>query len=167
MADVGRPKKYKTAAEMQTAIDKYFEDCKGEMIKDDDGVPVLNKYGEPVIINAKPPTITGLALAIGFNSRQALLNYQDNKDFNDTVTRAKSIVEAYAEARLFDKDGANGAKFSLANNYKGWAEKSQIDIGNTGDKPFEVSALSEAEIMSRFEQLRDQLKLQASPTQDS
>jgi hypothetical protein len=32
-------------------------------------------------------------------------------------------VEAYAESRLFDKDGANGAKFSLANNFRGWKEQ--------------------------------------------
>ncbi len=57
-------------------------------------------------------------------SRQALLNYQTrDKCFNDTITRAKSRVEEYAESRLYDKDGANGAKFSLANNFKGWKEK--------------------------------------------
>ena len=41
----------------------------------------------------------------------------------NTITRAKSRVEEYAEMRLFDKDGANGAKFSLANNFKQWKEK--------------------------------------------
>ena len=54
---------------------------------------------------------------------QALLNYQArSKAFNDTLTRAKSRCEEYAEARLYDKDGSNGAKFSLANNFKGWSE---------------------------------------------
>ncbi len=41
--------------------------------------------------------------------------------------RAKARVEMYAEERLFDKDGANGAKFSLANNFSGWKEKKEID----------------------------------------
>ena len=41
--------------------------------------------------------------------------------------RAKAVVEQYAEERLFDKDGANGAKFSLANNFEGWKEKQQIE----------------------------------------
>jgi hypothetical protein len=43
------------------------------------------------------------------------------------------MVEQYAEERLFDKDGANGAKFSLANNFEGWKEKQQIeaDVNNT------------------------------------
>ena len=123
----GRPPFYKTPAEMQELIDEYFEDCAGEVLKDKDGEVMYNKYGEPIIYGAKPPTITGLALALGFTSRLALLNYQDKPEFVNTVTRAKARVEAYAEARLFDKDGANGAKFSLANNFKQWTEKSQID----------------------------------------
>ena len=38
-------------------------------------------------------------------------------------------MEQYAEERLFDKDGANGAKFSLANNFSGWKEKTQLETG--------------------------------------
>jgi hypothetical protein len=71
--------------------------------------------------------MTGLALALGFNSRQALLNYQNKQEFNDTIVRAKAKVEQYAEERLFDKEGANGAKFSLANNFDGWRERQQVD----------------------------------------
>ena len=41
--------------------------------------------------------------------------------------RAKAKVERYAEERLYDKDGANGAKFSLANNFSGWREKQTIE----------------------------------------
>lgn len=123
----GRPPMYKTKEEIQKKIDQYFEECKGELLKDADGNIMTDKYGAPIIIGAKPPTITGLALALGFNSRQALLNYQGREEFNDTITRAKAKVERYAEERLFDKDGANGAKFSLANNFEGWKEKQQIE----------------------------------------
>jgi hypothetical protein len=52
-----------------------------------------------------------------------LLNYQGEPEYLDTIMRAKAKVEEYAERRLFDKDGANGAKFSLANNFKSWREK--------------------------------------------
>lgn len=130
---VGRPPKFKSKEEMQELIDKYFEDCKGTILKDENGEMVFDKYGQPVIFNSKPLTITGLALALGFNSRQSLLNYQGKKEFVDTITRAKAKVEQYAEERLYDKDGANGAKFSLANNFEGWKEKQQIDadVNNT------------------------------------
>lgn len=127
MAVTGRPPKYKTKEEIQEKIDAYFEECKGKILKDESGEPILDKYGKPIIYDQRPPTVTGLALALGFCSRQALLNYQGKKEFNDTITRAKAYVERYAEERLFDKDGANGAKFSLANNFEGWKEKREID----------------------------------------
>lgn len=123
----GRPPKYKNKEEIEGLIEDYFKKCEGEILKDDEGNTVYDKYGYPVIINRKPPTVTGLALALGFNSRQALLNYQARKEFNDTITRAKSYIEEYVERRLFDKDGVQGAKFSLINNFKGWSEKSKDD----------------------------------------
>ena len=72
--------------------------------------------------------MTGLALALGFTSRMALLNYQAKKEFVDTITRAKTMVEAYTEQRLFDRDGANGAQFSLRNNFKGWNERQRTEL---------------------------------------
>ena len=127
MANIGRPPKYKTKEEIQEKIDAYFDECKGKILQYPNGEPILDKYGNVIIYDQRPPTVTGLALALGFCSRQALLNYQGKKEFNDTITRAKAYVERYAEERLFDKDGANGAKFSLANNFEGWKEKREID----------------------------------------
>lgn len=124
----GRPPKYKSKKEIQNKIDKYFEDCEGTVLKDDDGNPVLNKYGGVVVVGSKPPTITGLALALGFASRQALLNYEGRDEFNDTITRAKARVEQYAEERLFDREGANGAQFSLRNNFRGWNGEKEGNI---------------------------------------
>lgn len=131
---VGRPPKYKSKEEIQEKIDDYFKACEGTVLKDKDGTPVFDKYGNVIITGTKPPTITGLALALGFTSRQALLNYQAKKEFVDTITRAKTRVEQYAEERLFDRDGANGAKFSLANNFKGWNEKQEVNVSGTLDK---------------------------------
>ena len=127
MAKTGAPPRYKTAKEMQDAIDKYFKECEGKLLTDANGQPILDKGGQPIMYGEKPLTVTGLALALGFNSRQTLLNYQGKKEFMDTITRAKSRIEQYVEERLFDKDGANGAKFSLANNFGGWKEKQQIE----------------------------------------
>ena len=125
---VGRPPKYKTKEEIEGKIDRYFEECKGEILRDDDGKVIYNRWGNPVIVNEHPPTITGLALALGFTSRQALLNYQAKAEFVDTITRAKTRVEAYTEERLFDRDGSNGAQFSLRNNFRGWNDRVQTDL---------------------------------------
>lgn len=127
---VGRPPKYKSVEEIEQKIEAYFKSCEGEPLKDRDGTVLTDKYGAPIIVGRKPPTITGLALALGFSTRQSLLNYQGKKEFVDTITRAKSFVEKYAEERLFDREGVQGAKFSLINNFKGWSEKPE-DAGSS------------------------------------
>ena len=113
---------YRTAEELQKKVDEYFKSCEGEIFKDKNGEYVFDKFGKPVWINKKPPTVTGLALYLGFGGRQALLNYQNRDEFKDTIIIAKSRIEEYVEGRLFDKDGVTGAKFSLVNNFKGWKE---------------------------------------------
>ena len=139
----GRPPLYETPEQMQIVIDDYFKQCDGQVLKDDDGNTVFDKYGKPVFIGMKAYTVTGLALALGFTSRQALLNYQHKKAFVDTVTRAKMRCQEYAENRLYDKEGSNGAKFSLSNNF-GWAEKSEIinTNNNTNTAQIDLSGFS-------------------------
>ncbi len=131
---VGAPPKYKSVRAMQKKIDEYFNSCRPQPVLGEDKKVLVDKHGNAVFLPARPPTITGLALALGFTSRQSLLNYQDKEEFMDTVTRAKARVEQYTEERLFDSSGANGAKFSLANNFKGWTEKSQKDVNLGGVK---------------------------------
>ena len=125
---VGRPPKYEHKEEIEGLIEEYFKKCEGEILKDEEGEVIFDKFGNPVIVGARPPTVTGLALALGFSTRLSLLNYQGKKEFMNTITRAKSMVEAYAEERLFDKDGSNGARFSLINNFRGGTEKPQTDL---------------------------------------
>lgn len=127
----GRPPRYTSVKQIEGLIEDYFKQCAGEPImvtnpETGEMEPMLNKYGEPVVTGAKPPTVTGLALALGFTTRLGLLNYEGKPEFANTIKIAKSKVEEYAETRLFDRDGANGAKFSLANNFKGWSEKQEV-----------------------------------------
>lgn len=132
---------YSDPQEIQQKADAYFAWCEGHPLEVPDPEtgelrPVYDKQGQPVIVDRHPPTVTGLALALGFASRSGLLNYQHKPAFEEVVTRAKSRVEQYAEERLFDRDGLQGAKFSLSNNFKGWAEKQ--DIAMVGEQPFAV-----------------------------
>ena len=121
----GRPPKYKCKEEIQEKIDQYFADCEGHYLTDDDGNVMTTKSGVPICVGQRPPTVTGLALALGFASRTSLMNYQGKKEFREVIIRAKSRIEMYTEERLFDKDGANGAKFSLQNNFRGWNESAK------------------------------------------
>lgn len=125
---VGRPPKFKSKKEMQKKIDEYFKECEGTFLRDDENNLVFDKYGLPIVAGKKPLTMTGLALALGFSSRQSLLNYECREEFLDTITRARARVEQYTEECLFDKNTANGAKFSLANNFDGWKEKQDVEI---------------------------------------
>lgn len=120
MGNVGRPPKYKNKEEIEEKIEQYFKDCEGHPLTDCEGNQMYDKWGRPIIVDSRPPTVTGLALALGFTNRLSLLNYQGKKEFINTITRAKTRVEQYAEERLFDKDGSGGAQFSLRNNFKGW-----------------------------------------------
>ena len=131
MGKGGRPPKWKSVEAMQEAIDKYFESCKGEPLMID-GEPFMDKLGNVVLIHQHPPTVTGLALALGFTSRLALLNYEARPEFFNAVTRAKARCEEYAEERLFDKDGQRGAAFSLRCNFR-WSEDGSGKEDGSGD----------------------------------
>ena len=115
---MARPLKYKTVAELESAIEKYFKDCEGEILRDKDGQPMLDKFNQPIVYKDHPPTVTGLALALGFATRKSLLEYQGRKEFVNAITRAKARCEEYAESRLYDRDGVRGARFSLEHNFK-------------------------------------------------
>ena len=86
---MGKAPKYTSVKEVEDKIAQYFEKCKGYPLTDDEGKQVYNKFGQPIFVDVHPPTVTGLALALGFTSRQALLNYQAKPQFVDTITRAK------------------------------------------------------------------------------
>lgn len=115
---------------VQQMIDDYFAQCEGELLIDEEGDVVLDKYGYPIYKRPRPPTITGLALALGFTSRQSLLNYQAKGEFVDTITRAKSRCEEYTEGRLYDRDGQRGAQFSLEVNFNWRKPKDDESGGN-------------------------------------
>lgn len=119
----GRPRKYKTAAEMQERIDKYFADC------DEQG---------------RPYTVTGLALALDM-SREDLLNYQGREEFFDTVRRAKQKCEQYAEEMLYKARNPHGVIFSLKNNW-GWRDRFEQEISGPDGGPIGVVVLPVADL---------------------
>ncbi len=118
--------RYKNKEEVEALADKYFEKCKGEALRDDYDNVVYQKNGEPTMVGARPPTVSGLAFALRFHSRQDFLNYTGK--FEEAVARVRLMLEGYAEERLYDKDGLQGAKFTLTNNFQGWAEKTREDF---------------------------------------
>ena len=111
---MARKPRYESVEQLEEKIEAYFESCKGEILRDEDGHIVFNqKDGTPVWVGRKPPTIPGLALALGFSSKQSLYNYKARKEFMDSISRAQTRVEQYTAERLFDRDSQRGAQFAL------------------------------------------------------
>ena len=105
----GRPPKYETPEQMQEAIDAYFDKTSEEEL-----------------------TVTGLALALGFTTRQALLNYEDKEEFVDAVKSAKLRIEQAYEKSL-RKNGRAGDIFGLKNF--GWRDKQEHEHSGKDGKP--------------------------------
>lgn len=108
----GRPPVFSNPIEMEEKACEYFESL---ITESEEGVYV------------KPSTITGIALYLGFNSRQGFYEYGNRPDFSDIVTRIKLAVENSYEKNLNSKF-ANGATFALKN--MGWKDKSETESVN-------------------------------------
>lgn len=105
----GRPPFYSKPEELQALIDNYFKTAlKGEY------------------------TITGLALALGLKSRQAIINYQDKPEFTDMIVEAKLRIEQDYEESL-RKHGRSGEIFGLKNF--GWRDSQDVNMGGQPDNP--------------------------------
>lgn len=125
---VGRPLKYKTVEELQSAVDAYFNECDPHLAKRMVEVGTKND-GEPmfglrdVMTDQRPYTMSGLAHALKI-SRQTLLDYGEREEFLDTLGDAKERVHRFTEEQLFSKS-ATGAVFSLKNNW-GWKDRQEL-----------------------------------------
>lgn len=117
--------RYESPDQISGLIEQYFADCEGQLLLDENGEPRLTRAGEPIIIGRKQPTASGLALALGFRSRNSLLNYKAKKEFTATIEHAMLLLEAATEQRLYDRDGARGAMFSLQHNFRHWKEQQE------------------------------------------
>lgn len=123
---VGRPPLFKTAEEIQKKIDEYFDtECKEEYAKDPETGNILLDTKNRPIVCFNPPTVSGLALFLGFENRNSLYDYEEKSDFTSTIKKAIARIENYAEKQLFIGN-STGAIFWLKN--KGWKDKSETEI---------------------------------------
>lgn len=72
------------------------------------------------------PTVSGLALAIGFKSRYELLNFEGNTKLSKAVKSALLKLESILESQLYRKETYSGAKTVLKSNF-GWRESVDDD----------------------------------------
>lgn len=117
--DAGFLPKFQTAEEMEAAIEKYFE-----YVAEED----------------RPPTMAGLALAIGFKSVSTLKTYEKKgEDFAYIIEVARTRIEDWKNTLLLRAEKTvNGIIFDLKNNH-GWADKiEQTTTHQVGDSLAEL-----------------------------
>jgi hypothetical protein len=158
----GRPPKFATPEEMQVAIDAYFAECDPHWVeveyldypiieeeeelepqghggalkrkksprRDHNAERTLQKRWE--FSYPRPYTMTGLALAIGFESRQSLADYKKRGKFSYTIKKAKMLVEEQVEQKMLASNGVvAGVIFNAKVNF-GWVETQHIDVTSKG-----------------------------------
>lgn len=113
--------KFETPELMQEAIDAYFKKC-------DENTKEIVKAGRKITIAAPLPyTMTGLAIALGFESRTSLVDYKKRGKYSNTIKKARLIVEESVEQRMLTSQGiVAGVIFNAKNNF-GWVDKTEID----------------------------------------
>ena len=127
----GQPRKYEDPKTMEKAIELYFE-----TITDDEG-----KYKEP-------PTVTGLAIALGFESRQSMYDYEKNGEYSYIIKRAKLRIEQFVETRMYG-NSPTGAIFVLKN--MGWSDKTEQEISGPGGGPIKTETTHDLSKLSTEE----------------
>lgn len=128
--ETGRPPVFATPEEMQAKIEEYFEYVKGDFrevekkVMDEDHDECTIKVRE-CIREPENVTITGLALYLGFESRQSFYDNEKRNGFSYIIKRARMRVENGYENRLIDSKNPTGSIFALKN--MGWTDKQEID----------------------------------------
>lgn len=101
----GRPRMYETPEQMLKVAQEYFDQ--------------MLAAGEPI-------TVTGTCMALGFTSRQALLNYEGREEFVDAVKSIKLVCENYAERQAYLAKNPAGPIFCLKNF--GWQDRQDVGL---------------------------------------
>lgn len=135
----GRPRKYKTAKALQSAIDRFFQSISRTVAaRDEAGEVILNDNGEEIYLTEyiRPPSISAMCLFLGID-RSTWQNYCDKElypEFFRTTMRTRARIECYLEEQLITRQkSVQGIIFNLQNNY-GWKEKRELELGEATRK---------------------------------
>lgn len=116
---VGRKPLWETVEQLEKKIEEYF----------DSGVPyrtfIVGSGNNKQSIEVQVPTITGLCLFCGFESRQSFYDYEKNPEFTYIIKKARLKIENLYEEQL-QYGNTTGAIFALKN--MNWHDKTEQEI---------------------------------------
>lgn len=101
---VGRPRIYNDVEELSRACEQYFTNC---------------------LTTALRPTVTGLALWLGFADKTTLYEYRDRQEFSYSIKTSLTMIENALEQKL-ENNSVAGIIFALKN--MGWKDKQELDV---------------------------------------
>lgn len=134
-----------TPDEAEAIIAEYFDERMATVPLTIDGQPV-EEDGRQILhdIWIKPPTVAGIALALGVDKVSFLRWTQNEKSpYHKIAKAAKQKIEEYLEERLDTARQTDGVKFNLTNNFKeSWKEKQEIELGEETRKAEAATAIS-------------------------
>ena len=110
----------KNLKEIKSRVDEYFA-SRLAPLTDKNGNIMTDENGEIIKRIALPYTLTGLALAVGLESREELFKFED-PEISRFLKMSAMKVEEYAEERLFSKEAFSGVKLFLAVNFDRWSD---------------------------------------------
>lgn len=116
----GRPRHYETEEELQEAVEGYFVHIKGLKVSSVDANGNISEKWER---EPEPATITGMALFLGFESRQSVYDYEKTGQFSYAIKRAMTRIECEYEKKL-STNSPTGPIFALKN--MGWTDRQEL-----------------------------------------
>lgn len=108
----GRPRMYETPEELEKAIDEFISQHIEET-ETDSGIWKLKGS----------PTVTGLALHLGFSDRHTIYEYKKREEFSHLIKRALLFVEHKYE-KMLETRSVTGGIFVLKN--MGWTDETKV-----------------------------------------
>lgn len=150
----GRPPLYDNVEDLSNKVLEYFEWIQGEY-EEREGKRTYNKKGEEgknvkvtetytykfCLRNPETPSITGLAIFLGFESRQSLYDYSEKAEFSYSIKKALLKIENNYEKGLWN-DKCTGVIFALKN--MNWNDSKTIK--GDKDNPITVNQIVGMEI---------------------
>jgi hypothetical protein len=145
----GREPAYKSDSEgveeFRAKTEEFFIKCQGEPGPLE---KIVNAIGQVEmiqtwIVDAAMPTLTGLALALGFSGRKSMYDYEAKKEFSYIIKRAKTVIEYYHENQCGTRDKPTGNIFILKN--MGWSDRTEVEQTTTGGLNITVQSKEQEE----------------------
>ena len=142
MSQVGRPPKYKDPEELQKKIDAYFKTKDDiSIITDEDGKAITDKHGK-IMFNVKPPSVAGLALYLGYESRQSIYDNGNKEEFSYIIKKARSRCEIWVHDAVCDGIIPPAVGIFLLKQF-GYSDKMELEHTGKNGGPIQFEATAE------------------------